>query len=81
MQDEFATRGADETMETMAEAPSVDHVPVPTGGSAVIRRCSRYIREKGPRCSGTDAPVGCYDTPVQDPPDDLRDPLRRPLIV
>ena len=81
MQDESAVRSADETMATMAEAPSVDHVSILTGGSAVIRRCSRYIREKGPRCSGTDAPVGCYDTPVQDSPDDLRGPSRRPLIV
>jgi hypothetical protein len=47
MQHEFATRSADETMATMAEAPSVNHVPVLTGGSAVIRRCSRYIGRRG----------------------------------
>ncbi len=32
MQHEFATRSADATMETMSGAPSVNHVPVLTGG-------------------------------------------------
>ena len=32
MRHEFATRSADETMATMAEAPTVNHVPVLTGG-------------------------------------------------
>ena len=32
MRHEFATRSADETMETMADGPSVNHVPVLTGG-------------------------------------------------
>ncbi len=32
MQHEFATRSADATMETMSDTPSVNHVPVLTGG-------------------------------------------------